>query len=622
MTTIANDPALSVYGFWQAYPDDGWLMSEWPAGQSNILHWSADNVRVTTEGHVELVLGRAPVGSGFPYQAGEVQSAEAATTGTWSWTAQAPEMVPGAVFGLFTYKADWANQPWVEFDFEFVGADTTRVQLNIHMMNEKGEHITLDQHGQKPVFIDLGFDAAKGVHTYEVTVTDERAIFYIDGKVVGEFSGADMPGGVWQIGPMKSYINLWAVQPEQEIWAGKWVAPEAPLVATIIGAEVRAGEYGSNYVDPALLNGPVLAHEIVDVDGTVTAFLDRSFVAAEHVKNIVLTGSGDIDATGNAKDNRITGNAGNNRIDGGLGADLMEGGAGSDTYVVDNAGDRIIETAGGGIDTVIASVFHKLADHVENLVLTGSADLNGTGNALDNHLTGNAGNNLLDGGLGRDTLSGGLGDDTYIIDNLDDLVIEYADSGHDTVRSSVSHVLGDHVEDLVLTGTAAIAGTGNGLDNRITGNAGNNRLDGGKGNDLLDGGAGSDTLFGGEGRDILIGGAGRDHLTGGLGADHFTFRSAAETGPSASQRDLITDFDRTQGDKVDLAAIDANINLAGDQGFRFLGTAGFSKRAGELRYEYSKNVTLVHGDTNGDGIADFTIEFSRKIALNADDFLL
>lgn len=217
MVTVANDPALSVYDFWQAYPEDGWLMSDWPAGQSNILHWSADNVRVTTEGHVELVLGRAPDGSGFLYQAGEVQSAETAITGTWSWTVRAPEMVPGAVFGLFTYKADWANQPWVEFDFEFVGADTTRVQLNIHMVNEKGEHITLDQHGQKPVFIDLGFDAAEGVHTYEVTVTESGAIFYIDGKIVGEFSGADMPGGVWQIGPMKSYINLWAVQPEQEI---------------------------------------------------------------------------------------------------------------------------------------------------------------------------------------------------------------------------------------------------------------------------------------------------------------------------------------------------------------------------------------------------------------------
>lgn len=360
----------------------------------------------------------------------------------------------------------------------------------------------------------------------------------------------------------------------------------------------------------------------MDADGAVTAYTDRSFFAGEHVTNLVLTGNGHIDATGNAKDNCITGNAGNNRLDGGLGADALEGGAGNDTYLVDHAGDRVIEAEGAGLDTVIASVFHQLADHVENLVLTGSADLHGTGNVLDNYLTGNAGNNVLDGGLGRDTLAGGLGDDTYIIDDLDDLVIEYADSGHDTVSSWVSYVLADHVEDLVLTGTSAAHGTGNGLNNRITGNAASNRLDGGKGNDVLDGGAGNDTLTGGEGRDILIGGAGRDQLTGGLDADHFTFRSAADTAPSATQRDVITDFDRAQSDRIDLSGIDANLHLAGDQGFRFLGTGSFSKKAGELRYEHSKNVTLVHGDTNGDGIAHFSIELSRKISLIADDFML
>jgi serralysin len=622
MTTVANDPSLSVYSFWQSYPGDGWLMSDWPAGQSDILHWSADNVRVTTEGHVELVLGRAPEGSVFPYQAGEVQSAVSATTGTWSWTVQAPEMVSGAVFGLFTYKADWANQPWVEFDFEFVGGDTTRVQLNIHMLNEKGEHITLDHHGQRPIFIDLGFDAADGVHTYEVTVTEEKATFYIDGNAVGEFSGADMPGGVWQIGPMKSYINLWAVQPEQEIWAGKWVVPDVPLVATIIGAEVRAGEFGSNYVHPAVLNAPAVPHEITQADGTVTAFFDWSFTAQDHVKNLVLTGSGHINATGNGQDNRITGNAGDNRLDGSFGADTMEGGAGNDIYVVDSIGDRTIEAAEGGVDAVSASVSYALADHVENLILTGSDHLDGIGNALNNHLAGNNGNNILDGGVGRDTMAGGLGDDVYIVEHSGDAVIEHADSGHDTVRSSLSYTLTDHVEDLVLTGTAAVNGAGNGLANRIMGNAAGNRLDGGKGNDILDGGAGNDVLLGGEGNDKLIGGLGRDELTGGLGADHFVFRSEAQSTPSALQRDVIADFERLHGDRIDLSAIDANRHLAGDQSFTFVGTSGFSKTPGELRYEYSKNVTLIHGDTNGDGVADFSIELSRKVVLGATDFML
>ncbi|WP_410219198.1 M10 family metallopeptidase C-terminal domain-containing protein, partial [Paracoccus sp. (in: a-proteobacteria)] len=98
--------------------------------------------------------------------------------------------------------------------------------------------------------------------------------------------------------------------------------------------------------------------------------------------------------------------------------------------------------------------------------------------------------------------------------------------------------------------------------------------------------------------------------------------STADSGPTAAARDVITDFNRSQGDKIDLSAIDANLLLSGDQAFRFVGTAGFSGAAGELRYEYSKNVTLIHADTTGDGAADFTIELSRKTVLLEDDFIL
>ena len=182
----------------------------------------------------------------------------------------------------------------------------------------------------------------------------------------------------------------------------------------------------------------------------------------------------------------------------------MIGGAGNDSYVVDNAGDIVTEVAAGGTDSVQASVTYTLGAEVENLTLTGTGAINGTGNALDNGLTGNTGANRLDGGLGADTMTGGGGNDTYVVDNAGDVVVEAASGGTDTVESSVTYTLGAEVENLTLTGTAAINGTGNALNNMLTGNAAANVLTGGAGNDTLNGGAGIDTLVGGAGNDIYV----------------------------------------------------------------------------------------------------------------------
>jgi len=210
-----------------------------------------------------------------------------------------------------------------------------------------------------------------------------------------------------------------------------------------------------------------------------------------------LRGDGGANAlSGQAGADKLYGLAGNDTLDGGRGADRMEGGEGADTYYVDNAGDVVIEANVTGVDTVNASVTFSLAgQYVENLVLTGLGDINGTGNSLANRLTGNAGANDLDGAAGADTMTGGLGDDDYYVDNVGDRVVETQNQGLDRVYSSVTFSLaGQHVERLALTGSASINGTGNSLDNRLVGNAGANVLDGGGGNDRIAGGAGADTF--------------------------------------------------------------------------------------------------------------------------------
>jgi Ca2+-binding RTX toxin-like protein len=223
-----------------------------------------------------------------------------------------------------------------------------------------------------------------------------------------------------------------------------------------------------------------------------------------------LSGTGRADRLiGTSRSDVLSGLGGNDLLDGRKGRDRMTGGTGNDTYIVDNTGDRVIEKAKGGTDTVKASVSWTLGSQAENLILTGRSNLKGTGNSLANTLIGNTGHNTLDGKSGADRLAGGKGNDTYVVDNTGDRVTERTGEGTDTVRASVSHTLGSGVENLVLLGRA-LNGKGNTLANRITGNSLSNLLDGASGNDVLDGGSGDDTLVGGSGVDTLRGGAGND----------------------------------------------------------------------------------------------------------------
>lgn len=251
-----------------------------------------------------------------------------------------------------------------------------------------------------------------------------------------------------------------------------------------------------------------------------------SHALSENVENLQLIGTNAIDGVGNSLDNLLTGNSlsnvltgndGDDAIDGAAGNDTMIGGLGNDSYFVNRAADVIVELANEGIDSVQSSVSLILGSELENLELVGSSSLSGVGNELsniihgngaNNRLTGLGGNDFLDGGSGRDTLIGGAGNDLYVVGTSTDVVTEAANDGLDTVHSFVTWTLGDHVEDLLLTGTSNRNGTGNASDNTITGNSGSNLLNGLAGSDTLNGGAGTDTLNGAGGADTYTFGHG------------------------------------------------------------------------------------------------------------------
>jgi Ca2+-binding RTX toxin-like protein len=282
---------------------------------------------------------------------------------------------------------------------------------------------------------------------------------------------------------------------------------------------------------------------------------------ATEYKELILKGFENINGTGNNLDNTMTGNSASNILDGGAGADSMAGGQGDDNYIVDNVGDIVIEEFEAGIDTVLSSIAYTLDDNVENLILTGTAANHGIGNFLNNKITGNNNNNVLDGRFGADGMAGGLGDDNYIVDDAGDVVIEESGAGTDTVQSSISHILGTNLENLVLTGDKGINGTGNSLDNNITGNKADNIIDGSDGIDVLTGLGGADTFcffnkqaFGSTTADKITDFDGNDRINisksaFGIQETNTTFKSvnSASELASALKTDTTFVYDKTLG---------------------------------------------------------------------------
>ena len=261
----------------------------------------------------------------------------------------------------------------------------------------------------------------------------------------------------------------------------------------------------------------------------------------------LLGGSGNDLLDAGLGNDKLVGNLGNDTLKGGLGVDNMDGGDGNDYYFVDNLKDATIETNKnstlGGVDTVESTSDYVQPENIENFVLKDSQGKghNGTGNKADNVITGSIGDDILkgmagndklngsdgddtlDGGLGMDTLIGGNGSDVYMINNLEDKIVETAKGGdEDQIISTVSYDLetAPNVEMLMLSGAKAIEGKGNDLNNLLQ------EQDGGKVANVFDGGAGDDTINGAGGNDTITGGEGNDVIDGGDGKDLAIFTGA------------------------------------------------------------------------------------------------
>ena len=272
----------------------------------------------------------------------------------------------------------------------------------------------------------------------------------------------------------------------------------------------------------------------------------------------------------------FTGTMGADTMKGTVYGDTMTGLGGDDTYTINESHDTIVEQAGGGTDTALASVTYTLNANVENLLQQGSSNIDGTGNDLANQIVGNGGNNVLSGmggddvikgGNGADTLNGGLGDD-----NMD------GGGGVDTV--TYADASGAVTVSLAVTSF------------QNTGSAGFDKI---VNVENLTGSNFDDTLTGNTGRNVITGGGGADTLTGGASADTFVYKAVGDS--AVGHADTITDL--VNGDAIDLSAMGNDFHIVG----------AFDSHADEITVSYNSttHLTTISIDTNGDGTADMQI---------------
>jgi serralysin len=298
----------------------------------------------------------------------------------------------------------------------------------------------------------------------------------------------------------------------------------------------------------------------------------------------------------------------------------MYGGTGNDTYYLSSPNDRVVEYAGEGEnDSVYVAFSYSIKNtYVSNLSEYSSSTAKTTliGNDLNNRIVGFGCNDTLYGGGGNDILSsdgnyrpisgsslmyGGTGDDLYYLSSPKDKVIENYGEGQDTVAVMFSYSIKDlsNLENIFVNGTitSSLVLTGNDRSNSITGSYGNDTLIGGGGNDAISGGSGSDRL---------IGGAGQDYMSGGSGADRLYYENVSDSGTTSSSMDIIYDFNRSEGDKIDLSAIDAKKGFTSNDPFVFINDSSFdSSQNGRLYYDSGRHI--LYGSVDNDNDAEFAI---------------
>jgi Ca2+-binding RTX toxin-like protein len=267
--------------------------------------------------------------------------------------------------------------------------------------------------------------------------------------------------------------------------------------------------------------------------------------------------------------------------------------------------------------------------------LSGDDDL--FGGAGSDWLGGGEGDDLLDGDAGADTLVGGPGNDTasYTSSPVGVGVSLYTNTAYhgeaegDTF-SGIENLWGSWYNDSLHGDNNANGLAGHGGNDSLKGYGGADQIYGGTGHDVLWGMDGNDTLVGGtggtpypnDGNDVLYGGMGTDNLTGGTGGDRFMWTSTGETSLSTWTSDRVWDFNRAEGDLIDLSNVDADAYAEGNQAFTFIGTAPFSGTPGEVRYYHFLGETIIEMQTSFSNDVEGVIRLTGNHTLDYSCFVL